>query len=212
MWTCGGGGELNRTDRVSTGIFIITHHYAGLIISILFVFLGCSKTKIEEIGDGPIPPRNEVVMSPDSSITADTPAGQITVTAGKGLKRSYSWEGATRSVEMWPRAERWHGSFGLYCPGPGDHWRKHKGITRGVVEEGRQHFETEDEALRWLAARSFMPYVYRSDGLVVGWSKTPARRQLNVEVWQIIIKGEKPIDLPGSQDDKIRVEFLNVGQ
>jgi len=81
-----------------------------------------------------------------------------------------------------------------------------------VVEEGRQHFETEDEALRWLAARSFMPYVYRSDGLVVGWSKTPARRQLNVEVWQIIIKGEKPIDLPGSQDDKIRVEFLNVGQ
>jgi len=31
----------------------------------------------------------------------------------------------------------------------------------------------------------FMPFVYRSDGLMVGWGKNLARKQLSVEVWQI---------------------------
>jgi hypothetical protein len=160
----------------------------------------------EEVGDGPVPAENEVVMSPGTKITATTKVGTITITAGKGLKRLYTWEGATRSVEMWPREERWYGSLGLYFPGPGEHWANHKGITRGVVEEGQQHFDTTEEAQKWLAGRVYMPCVYHDDGLVVGWSKTPARRQLNVEVWQIRIKGKKPTKLPGSQSDKIKVE------
>jgi hypothetical protein len=159
----------------------------------------------DDVGDGPIPAKNEVVMSPGMAITATTDVGTITVTAGKGLKRSYTWDGATRSVEMVPRDERWYGSLGLYFPGPGEHWENHKGITRGVVEEGQQHFKTADEALKWLAGRKYMPYVYRDDGLVVGWSKTPARKQLNVEVWQILINGKKPTKLAGSQGDKIKV-------
>jgi hypothetical protein len=159
-----------------------------------------------QVGDGPVPARNEVVMTPGMKITATTTAGKITINAGKGLKRSYTWEGATRSVEMEPREERWYGSLGLYFPGPGEHWKNHKGITRGVVEEGQQHFKTTDEALKWLGERKWMPYVYRDDGLVVGWNKTPARRQLNVEVWQILINGKKPTKLRGSQDDKIKVE------
>ncbi len=60
-----------------------------------------------EVEDGPVPALNEVVMSPGMRITAVTPAGTITITAGKGLKRSYTWEGATRSVEMLPREKRW---------------------------------------------------------------------------------------------------------
>jgi ankyrin repeat protein len=149
--------------------------------------------------------RNEIVMSPGMVITATTPAGTIVVTAVDDLTRSYSWEGATRSVEMWPREERWYGSLGLYYPGPGDHWKAHNGITRGVLEEGQQHFKTVEEALQWIHSRTWMPYVYRDDGLVVGWSKTLPRRQLNVEVWQILINGKKPHRLPGSQDSKIVV-------
>ncbi len=146
---------------------------------------------------------SEIVMIPGMKITAVTVDGPIAITCGTGLKRSYTFEGATRSVEMWPRDERWYGSLGLYYPGPGDHWRAHNGISRGVLEEGQQHFQSEQEALDWLARRKWMPYVYTADGLVVGWSKTLPRRQLNVEVWQIYINGHKPKGLQGSEDDKI---------
>ena len=36
--------------------------------------------------------------------------------------------------------------------------------------------------------------------------KVPARKQLNVEVWQIYVNGKKPAKLDGGQDDKIKVE------
>lgn len=148
---------------------------------------------------------SEIVMIPGMQITALTADGPLTITCGEGLKRSYTWEGATRSVEMWQRDKRWYGSFGIYYPGPGDHWKMHNGISRGVVEEGQQHFQSEEEALAWLRRRKFMPHVYTADGLVVGWGKTLPRRQLNVDVWQIYINGRKPEALPGSQDDKISV-------
>ncbi len=154
----------------------------------------------------PKSPKNEIVMTPGMRITATTSVGVIAITAGKGLERFYTWEGATRSVAMWPRDERWYGSLGLYYPGPGDHWKEHKGITRGVVEEGQQHFASEADALKWIRARDWMPFVYTHDGLVVGWGKVASRRQLNVEVWQIYIKGELPVKLEGGQDDKIVVE------
>src|SRR4051812_45046493 len=161
----------------------------------------------EEGTDAPIPPGNEVAMSPETKIVATTPNGTMQIAAGKGLKRSFTWEGATRTVEMWPRGERWLGSLGLAFPGPGDHWQNHNGITRGVIEEGQQHFKTTNDALQWIRQyQQYMPFVYRNDGLMVGWDKTLPRRQLNVNVWQIMIDGKKPTSLPGSEDDKIVVE------
>jgi len=160
----------------------------------------------EERCDDEVPPENEIVMTSGMKITATTPEGTITITAGEGLKRSYTWEGATRSVCMDPRYERWFGSFGLYYPGPGDHWEEHNGITRAVTEEGQQHFDSTEAALEWIESRTWVEDVYRDDGLVVGWNKTLPRRQLNVDVWQIYINGEKPSKLGGSQNDAIVVE------
>ena len=158
-----------------------------------------------DANDGPIPPGTEVVMAPGSSITADTSTGTITITAGLGLLRSYTWEGATRSVEMGARKVRWYGSLGLAFPGPGDHWKEHNGITRGVLEEGQMRFKTQVAAMKWIKERSRgLPLVYRKDGLVVGFGKTLTRKQLNVEVWQIYINGRKPKTLVGGQDSKIR--------
>jgi hypothetical protein len=154
--------------------------------------------------------KNETVMSAGMRIQATTPIGVMVITAVDELTRSYTWEGATRSVEMWPRAERWYGSLGLYYPGPGDHWKEHKGITRGVTEEGQQHFQSAAEALKWIRSRTWMPYVYRDDGLVVGWHKTLPRKQLDVEVWQILIHGKKPTRLPGSQNEKIVVTHVKL--
>ena len=185
----------------------LTWLMAACGVSLLLYLPGCKKEKYVQ---------NEIVMSPGMIITASTPTGVISIRAGEGLTRYYTWEGATRSVEMDSRGERWYGSLGLYYPGPGDHWKEHSGITRGVLEEGQQHFKTPQEALLWLRERSQewtppFPYVYTSNGLVVGWSKTLPRRQLNVEVWQIYIDGKKPLMLPGSQNQNIHVTKAGKG-
>ena len=107
----------------------------------------------------------ELVMQPGMTITAETTTGKITIAAEKDLKRSYCWAGVTRSATLWPRHERWYGSLGAYFPGPGEHWAEHHGITRGVLEEGQQHFATQDAALEWLREQAnYYPTVYRDDG------------------------------------------------
>ena len=149
---------------------------------------------------------NELVMTPGMSITARTRTGTVTVTAGHGLKRTYAWEGASRSATLWPRSERWYGSLGAYHPAPFEPWREHHGITRGVVEEGQQHFYSENKALAWIRQQiGFYPTVYRNDGLLVSFGKVLERRQINVEVWQLFIRGRKPHRLPGSQNTAIQV-------
>src|SRR5262245_37792379 len=160
------------------------------VISLFLFAAGC--TASGEVSDRPIPKENEVVMTPGMRISATTTAGKLTITAGKGLKRSYTWDGATRSVEMIPRAQRWFGSLGIYYPGPGEHWENHAGITRAVVDEGQHHFDTEEAAMKWIGEQKWEPYVWRDDGLMVGWSKTLPRKQLSAEVWQIYIQGKKP--------------------
>jgi len=148
----------------------------------------------------------ELVMQRGMTITADTKTGPISITAARGLQRTYTWEGASRSAKLWPRTERWHGSLGAYYPGPGEHWAEHRGITRGVLQEGQQHFDSDAQALGWLRKQSaYYPTVYRDDGLVVSFGKTLTARQINVDVWQILIRGSKPRKLTGSDNSKIKV-------
>lgn len=154
--------------------------------------------------------KNETVMSPGMEIRATTSLGQIQVIAVDELTRSFMWEGATRSVKMSPRVERWYGSLGIFCPGAGEHWKEHNGITRCVAEEGQQHFKSVEEAVEWIRSLAWLPHVYRDDGLVVGWGKTLPRKQLNVEVWQIFVNGKKPTHLPGSENDKISVGRVEI--
>jgi hypothetical protein len=147
----------------------------------------------------------ELVMHPGDSITAQTASGTITITAEDELTRTYTWEGASRSARLWPRPERWDGNLGAYYPGPGEHWREHHGITRGVLQEGRQNFDSREEALEWIGKSWHQQRsAYRDDGLFILFAKIPERRQINVDVIQILIAGQKPATLPGSQNDKIK--------
>jgi hypothetical protein len=168
---------------------------------ICFLILATSCSENPGIKPGVV---NEMVMPAGMSIAATTHDGTISVTAGEGFKRSYTWDGATRSVTLWPRWDRWYGSLGAYFPGPGEHWKDNHGITRGVLEEGQQHFETVQEAMAWIVSNG-TGCVYRNDGLMVCWGRTLERKQLNVSVWQIYVAGEKPTRLAGSNDDKIIV-------
>src|SRR5688572_30820172 len=106
----------------------------------------------------------ELVMQQGMTITADTKTGTISITAGPDLQRTYTWEAASRSASLEPRAKRWYGSLGAYYPGPEGHWAEHRGITRGVLQEGQQHFDSEKKALEWLRKQSgYYPTVYRDD-------------------------------------------------
>lgn len=130
--------------------------------------------------------------------------GSLKIRAGSGFRRYYTWDGETRSVDLWPRDKRWNGSFGGYYPGPGSHWRSNHGITRGVLEEGRMHFDRAEDAQTWLASKPYA--VYTRDGLVVDFYKTKgAGGTLEVAVWQILVRGQRPIMLKDSHDDLISV-------
>jgi hypothetical protein len=149
----------------------------------------------------------ELVMAEGDRITATTSTGTVEILAGKGLKRTYTWEGSSRSATLWPRTERLYGSMGAYFPGPGQHWKEHHGITRGVLGEGQQHFKSRDEALAWIKGRSRdLATVHSKNGLVVSFGKVPDRKQINVEVWQIFIDGKAPNDLPGASSGKLHIQ------
>lgn len=185
------------------------------IVLAVFVFFTNTGVGIMELidswkqGDPPIPSQNEIVMPPEARIEATTKTGTIVIQAGKGLKRYYNFDGVTRSVVMIPRPERWYGSLGLYYPGPGFHWfPSHNGISRGVLEEGQRHFSSTDEAMKWLKeASQWYPTVYRDDGLVVAYGKNLTRKQLNVDVWQFYINGQKPLKMDGSNNQAIRTSW-----
>jgi len=165
------------------------------------LLLSCTKEPVAILSE------NELVMKEGMSISVTNSYGTLKITAGKGTLRHYTWAGAMRSVPLLTRRKRWNGSLGLYYPGEGNHWEKHDGITRAVLEEGQQHFKTVDAAMEWIKKENHWEYIYRDDGLVVGWEKlTGAGGTLSVAVWQILINGKKPISLPGSHNDKISVQ------
>lgn len=148
---------------------------------------------------------NEMVMTEGMKIMSTTKNGEIAITAGNSLHRIYTWDGASREATLWPRKRRWYGSFGAYYPGPGFHWEEHKGIRRGVLDEGQQHFNSMEEVIAWLQLPSHSNCVYRDNGLVVCFSKYPDRNQINVSVWQIYIEGKTPAKVQESAGDRIWV-------
>lgn len=204
---------MSQKTKSKFGIFIISIFITLVVVmvaaySAFFTetgngMVGLINNRIE--GDPVIPTSNEVVMPPNSTLKLSNANGSIEIKSGEGLKRYYSWDGATRSIVMWPRTSRWYGSFGLYFPGPGYHWLNHNGIKRAVVEEGQQHFNTIDEALAWLHLPYHSDCTYRDDGLVVCYSKDINRSQLSVDVWQIYVGGKTLSDHKESAGDRIWV-------
>jgi hypothetical protein len=168
----------------------------------------------------------EAVMVEGMSISFTNSHGSMTVTAGKGFERQYTWAGDTRTVIMIPRKKRWYGSLGMYNPGAYikgelEQWKEHDGIKRYVVEEGQRHFTNATEAVEWTRHGSGAPdnldYIYNDTGLVVGMDKQPRSLEertntdfpgtLEVDVWQIYINGKKPQKLEGSSNASITAYY-----
>jgi hypothetical protein len=154
----------------------------------------------------------EIVMPVGSQINVDTEGMALNIAAPSPSTRIYTWDdgACTRTMTLWPRTERWNGMSGLYYPGVGDHWSPCHGVRRGVLEEGQLHFATLEHVKEWLRLQkaacestdeSSCHLVYSKDGLFVRFGKNLSRKQLNVDVIQILIDGRKPEDLPESTDD-----------
>lgn len=76
-----------------------------------------------------------------------------------------------------------------------------------MLDEGILWFKSVDDFLRWVRyeRQSGLDYKYNDNGIMVGWLRYPLRKQINVEVWQVMINGHKPGGLPGSNNDLVRV-------
>jgi hypothetical protein len=148
---------------------------------------------------------SERVMTEGMVIYADSPAGKMLIKAGSGTTRTYSWGIFSKSFKLKKRYRRWLGSKGLYRT-KGDE------SIHVVLEEGQQHFFSEEEALVWLDwQRERMKWVYTSNGLVLGWynelNPHDGLLVLVVQVWQIYVNGERPRNLSGADDDAIAITF-----
>lgn len=160
--------------------------------------------------DLPIGQQQEIVLAAGEGLEVMTSLGLLEIQAGANNLRTYTWDDGQcqRSAELWPRSSRWNGSYGLYFPGPGNHWQDCHGIRRATLEEGQMHFATTANALLWLqdeqtrctpSALMSCDHIHTADGLVLQFGKIPSRKQLNVRLFQILINGEKPKDLPGAK-------------
>ena len=198
-----------------------------IIFCISFVICGCANTAIQNTSI-------DTVMKPGMTITFNHPDYfPISITAGNDLKRYYMWKGETRSVTLWPRAEKWNGHYGAYFPGSDHHWKKHDGITRLITEEAVLNYPSYDYllcALGYLEENScyekyfdsirtrrtpgfFKGGVLHTDsGLCVGIHKAKGPGDggtLYVWIFQIQVNGQVVHNLPGSSNDRIHVYFDN---
>jgi hypothetical protein len=123
------------------------------------------------------------------------------VIAGSGLQRSFAIGGCVYQSSMRARDSRWYGSLGAYDPGfqmaqPSDPCG---GLSRTVVQEGQIHFDDLAFARKWVGwTKNHNRHVaISSDGVLIGWTATPARQTLSVELWLMCFKG-RPLRLGAS--------------
>jgi hypothetical protein len=159
----------------------------------------------------------EWTMSPGMEIEAVTPSGRIVVRAESETQRTFTWDDSrcTATIDMWRRHSRWDptGGFGLYFPGPGRNFEACGSVCRIVAEEGRLYFESQQAAQAWIAEEGELfpqSMAYNDRGLFVRWNKVIEREQLNVNVWQIVVAGQLPTALTGSDNSAIHIRYLRL--
>jgi hypothetical protein len=138
-------------------------------------------------------------------ISASTPSGKIVIQGKKGFTRLYSGENWAKSSELIPRTTRWYGSLGLYDPADSD-----SPNDRLLLDEGKQFFSSDSEALRYMKSLSgfFGPLTYDNSGLVIAYKITAipgGKPTRHLTIWQIYVNGTKPTALRGAIDKNIEI-------
>jgi hypothetical protein len=140
------------------------------------------------------PDMAEIVLCTGSKVAVRGTGSSLTVGATSLTTRSYVVDDFDLVIELIPRIQRWNGNLGLYRPSG-------KGDTHAVLEEGQQFFANEEDLYQWIdwARRWGGELRYTSDGLLMHWSmrhrganEAGPKRSLNVDIVQLMLKGQKP--------------------
>jgi hypothetical protein len=147
----------------------------------------------------------ESVMVEGMIIIAQTSQGVVEIHAGKTCERGFKWDNELFQTELIPRPERWCGHLGLYHP---QLKPPHKNVVHMVAQEYQAHYQSESEAVGSL--NKYSEDIYNDSGLHVRFTKqiSPSGEIfIDILVSQILINGEKPRKLQGSQNSKINVKM-----
>jgi hypothetical protein len=157
---------------------------------------------------------SEIVMSDGMKICAADNNEHICVVADGDTKRIISWGGELHSINLVPRKKRWHGELGLTSPKqPYNIWKTQKGCVRLLIREAQIRYNNIEHAVDKLrfpfAKKKGWQIVYNDQGLLIMWHETilPVCNTLDLSIYQILINGKKIAHIPGSQNDKINVEY-----
>lgn len=151
----------------------------------------------------------ESVLSDGMRISASTSSGKILIEGINGFTRVYSGDNWSITSTLIPRTTRWYGSLGLYDPASSSSMH-----GRLLVDEGKQFFTSESEALRYMQYLSgyYGKLTYNNSGLVIAYKVIdieggePTR---SLTIWQFYINGKKPTKLRGAVDQNIKIEGGN---
>jgi hypothetical protein len=158
----------------------------------------------------PTVPVEGAVLRPGQTVQATNKFGSVRVAYVSPVERRFEWDGQSRVVKMIVRPEPWLGERGLYDPAACSVvifplCRR----PRLVVEEAFLDFDNYDQLYAFVYQGSaVMDWVYTSDGLLVGFGRSPGRDQINVDVRQLTIHGRKPEALRGARDGGIRLTTI----
>src|SRR5436190_7440265 len=117
------------------------------------------------------------VLQPGQSIEATNRFGSVRVSYVSTLERKFEWGGKARVVHMIARPDPFRGELGLY--NPADCFVILLPLCRTprlVVAEAVHDFDSYDQLYAFVREGSaVMDWAYTSDGLLVGFGRTPGR-------------------------------------
>ncbi len=180
------------------------------VVCLLYITVGCSSLTNNVRCEIP----QEAVFVDGMKVCASTEMDSICIEAGPCNERTITWDGKTRSITLVPRTERWHGKLGLVAPKqPNNFWKDKDGITAVEIQEAEINLKksVEDAVKGWEYPDDHtLNVIYNDNGLLFQWRKTvfpDGMKLLDLMIFQVHINGAKPKSLPGSQNDKITVEY-----
>lgn len=180
-----------------------------LAMAMLFIMSGCAS--ITNSVKCEIP--REAVLTDGMKVCASTEQDSICIEASTCNKRTITWDGKVRSINLVPRKERWLGTLGLVAPKqPNNYWKDKDEITAVEITEAEIRYKNVEDAVRGMDYPDdyTINVVYNDNGLLFQWRKSvlpDGMKILDLMIFQILINGEKPKSLPGSQNDKIVVSY-----
>src|SRR5439155_20891343 len=149
----------------------------------------------------------EAVLSVGQTVEAINKNGKVRISYLSPLRRKYEWDTEHRTVGLKPRRERFDGKLGIYDPA--DAWIFNLRKIRLVLGEATRNFDSDERARAALVESSvYMEWVYTPDGFVVGFGGAPSRHEININVFQYLIRVHTPTYWPGSRPDHIALAKL----